>query len=180
MFEALAGDDPPWHEEPAAPPGAIAADRLLVRLARAQTDQDAVAAVFNARIDALTDARDMAMLDIGKRIGWIETALSLYHQARYREDPSQITIKLPHGTLSSRKAQPRWEFDDDFIVWAQTNAEEALRVTTEVAKNPAKQLLGGYSMKDDGRLMSPDGELVPGVRVFPGDGRNYSQKTGVG
>ena len=98
-----------------------------------------------------------------------ETLLVSYHRAVLAENDREKTIKLPHGTLSSRKAPDKWEFDDEaFIAWAKANAPDLVRTKDEVAKSKVKDALKG-SCRGDGAVATDSGEIVPGVTVTIGE-----------
>lgn len=72
------------------------------------------------------------------------------------------SIKLPQGTLGFRKAQPRFEQDEKALLpWVKESSPEHLVIRETVNWNELKKLLTVA-----GELaMTPDGEVVPGVKV---------------
>jgi hypothetical protein len=89
-----------------------------------------------------------------ERIEFFQGLLTAYHAAQLAEDPGRKTIKLPHGTLTSRAQGPVYEFTDDYLAWAAKNAPETLRERApEVDKTAAKAYL------------QETGEVAPGVTI---------------
>lgn len=137
-------------------------DRLLRRIARERrklAEAEAVAQAERERIEAYLDRSRKA-----HDTSWLEGQLAGYHEARLARDPRLKTIHLPSGDLVARKAPDRWEFDEDFLVWAKENATELTRVKFEVDRTEAKRRLKVHGSV----VVSVHGEAVPGVTVEPG------------
>lgn len=77
------------------------------------------------------------------------------------------TLTLPSGgKLTARLGQPTWTFDETlFLPWAKSAAPDTVRTSETVDRAAAKKLL--QAAPDDGRALTADGELVPGVSVAP-------------
>jgi hypothetical protein len=102
--------------------------------------------------------------------------LNEFHKVVLHEDPEALSVKLPHGTLTSRKAPDSWEFDDEaFLAWAKATAPEFVRVTESPDKALAKKML---KVNDEGAvsLVLPDKAVdVTGITVTTGE-RNFTPK----
>lgn len=116
---------------------------------------------------------------IGREVQGFESLLLTYHRASIEEDPSRLTIKLPHGELRSRKSPDRWTFGQEFVAWARTYHPELLR--EEVDKPAAKKALSIDDASPTGisaTITHPEtGEItripVLGVAIEKGE-RNYT------
>jgi phage host-nuclease inhibitor protein Gam len=97
--------------------------------------------------------------------------LEEFHRAQLAEDPKAKTISLPSGKLTARKAPDKWEFDEGFLAWARTAAPELIRTKEEPDRQAAKRLLIARHASDGGAgiAVTPDGELVQGLAILPGD-----------
>lgn len=99
-----------------------------------------------------------------------EAKLAEYHRDQLAEDDHLKTITLPHAKLHSRKQPDKWEFaDETFIAWAREELPMAVRTKEEVDKPSVKKALKDLERIEGGALLRPDGEVVPGLVVLPGD-----------
>lgn len=97
-----------------------------------------------------------------------ESVLIQYHRSVLADDDKAISIKLPHGVLSSRKQPDKWEFDEDAVIaWAAANAPEFVRVKQEVDKALIKKTV---KTGLNGEVVMPaDDTYVPGISVTVGE-----------
>lgn len=162
--------------EPAPPPAdSDEANRRLRRLAKVRADKAEVVALANTEIDRILNWRDGRLEVLAGRERWLVEGLEMWHRAVLADDPSRKTISLPCGTLSARKQQPVWEFDEAaFLAWCEVNAPEWVRVpevrpsVDRVAVKKALTLAAPPGRPDAGPspvVMTADGEVVPGVTV---------------
>ena len=78
-----------------------------------------------------------------------------------RRDFDRKSIKLPHGTLSTREGSIAWAIDEvAFIAWAKVNAPDLVKIVESPRLAEAQKVL---TITEDGSAVSPAGELVPGV-----------------
>ena len=83
-----------------------------------------------------------------------------------RLDPAdgRKTISLPAGKVSTRAGSDRWTVDNEtFLTWARINAPTVIRVREEAALSEVKVT---FIPTDDGRAVTDEGEVVPGVQVM--------------
>jgi Bacteriophage Mu Gam like protein len=170
-IDEVLGVDPDWDSEPVPPPDEVAADRLLYRWMRERSNRVVTAALYDRQIASLTAARDDHLAAIDDRIDWLTTTLNLWHAARLTEDPHRKTIRLPHGTLSSRRVNDTYDFDPAvFVPWAVEHCPQAVRLPPAppptVDRRAAKDTLD-IVMVDGRALDRRTGEFVPGVTVRP-------------
>ena len=82
---------------------------------------------------------------------------------REREDKDRKSVALPHGKVSTRWTQPKFNINDDlFVPWAEQNAPELLRVKKEPSLTEMRERL----VIQDGALIHRDlGCVVEGARA---------------
>lgn len=115
-----------------------------------------------------------------KHEAFFQSLLAEFHLAALREDDRRKTIKLPAGTLSARKSPPTLSLEADrFIEWLDGRPElvaampDLVRVKREPDKVEIKRV---FTARDDGSLVTPDGEVVEGATLLEG-GIRFSIKT---
>lgn len=103
------------------------------------------------------------------------TGLLIEYARKEREQNDRKSIKLPHGTVASRKGGDKITVTDAdaFIKWARENGREDLvRVKEEPALSLIKQ---AFPPKDspmathDGYVITEDGEIVLGLHASPAE-----------
>ncbi len=137
-----------------------AAQWALRRLAADQVEADRVRALHGAeaaRLDAWRD-RELARLD-GTRL---RDHLADWYRRRV-DDGHTGPIRLPSGRLSIRRGRMSRRIVDTtaLIDWCRDNAPDAVTESVSIALLPKPV--------DEGPLVTPDGEIVPGVEVARGD-----------
>lgn len=138
----------------------------LRRIAEHEAEVARINAVAEADIAAVRQWADDATRPAKSSIDFHRGSLIAY---RYRlEDEGTIpaTYKLPGGNLVRRKGRDSVKVTDPdaFLDWAEVNE------TTAVKRSPLVTPLkdGGYEHVD-GRVVTADGEVVPGVEVVTGE-----------
>lgn len=158
--------------------GPRTAEWALRKLARirgylAENDQIAL-----EEIKKITDWITDANAALGADAAFFEGLLEDWHRRELADDPARKSIKLPNGTLKSRKTPEGIEVTDAdaLIDWAEANGHpEIRRVKVEVDKVAARKVLG---TTPEGQVFDPStGEIVPGVEGRPSEVR-YSVDTG--
>lgn len=77
------------------------------------------------------------------------------------EGSKKKSVKLPSGTLSFKSSQPKWEKDEETLkAFLADSAPEMLESKISVKWGELKKIL---HLTEDGRAVTPDGEIVPGV-----------------
>lgn len=107
--------------------------------------------------DALADEKPHA-----DSVAWLEGEVRRYYESL---PDAPATYKLPNGKIERRKGRESTKVDDPdaFVSWADKHAPDAVKRT------PLVSALKGWPQTDDGELVTPDGEVVPGVRVVVGE-----------
>lgn len=95
---------------------------------------------------------------------FFEGLLTEYFIEQKQVDP-KFKISTPHGKVTSRKQQPKYEYDvEKFIAWAEANEHaELVRIKKEVDKTATKKTfeINGNQLVDE-----ETGLIVDGVTVL--------------
>lgn len=80
---------------------------------------------------------------------------------RQREEHDRKSVALPHGKITTRFSQPKFNINDDlFVPWAAQNAPHLLRVKQE----PSVSAMREHLLIDGNKVVEPQtGLLVDGV-----------------
>ena len=77
---------------------------------------------------------------------------------------TQISYKLPSGKLVLKKQEPEYERNNDTLIdWLKKNDAGMVKVKEEVDWQGLKKKLVPLA----GRMVTEDGEVVPGITVIP-------------
>lgn len=172
LAEFLEGEQPDYDEAPEAPRDADEANTRLRRLARIRAEIGAVEDQARTQIDQIQAWLDARKATLANRERWLTEGLEMWHRAVLSDDPDRKTISLPCGTLSARRQQPVWEFDEPtFLAWAIEHAPDLVRVPEpkpQVERAAAKKALHLPPLTEGESCRPIDedtGEMVPGVTV---------------
>ena len=81
---------------------------------------------------------------------------------RQREVDPKFKISTPYGKVSSRKQQPKWNYDNDKVVeWLKKNNSELIRIKEEPDKREIKK---AYKVVGN-NVVTENGEIVEGITV---------------
>lgn len=175
LHDALADEFPtpdPEHRDGYRIGGDREATWALRKLAAAHAERDRIMAVAGEEIARITAWRNAAVRGPEADIDFFEAVLIDYRRRLEAENPNlPQTYKLPGGVITRRRSPVRAEVLDPeaFTAWALVHDPAAVKVT------PLVSALGSYQRTDEGDVVSPDGEVVPGVHVVGGDDR-YAAK----
>lgn len=140
------------------------ANYVLGQIRRARAIRDEEVSLLRRERDRLDILEHSANQRCETVEAWYGPQLESFHAAILRDDPKRKTLDLPNGTMRARQGQPSWSFSDEFVDWAQNaGRSDLLRYKVDVDRTAAKKAL----VVDDGKVLLPDGELVPGVEVEP-------------
>ena len=159
----LGGDEQPLGSDPLA-------TAVMYRMTRAMTEADRIKAAADAQRERIAQWEADALRPVLNEAQRCDELLVSYYQALLRENPKlPKTYPIPGGTISRRKGVDKVEVVDEsaFITWAQDNAPQAL--SNPKPRPLVSELKGAmWDHTDDGKVVSPDGQPVPGVAVVAG------------
>ena len=92
---------------------------------------------------------------------YFEGLLTEYY-IKQREVDEKFKLSTPYGKVSSRKQQPKWNYEDEKVVdWLEENNEKLIRIKKEVDKAAFKKF---YEINGS-NVVTEDGEIVEGVMI---------------
>lgn len=108
--------------------------------------------------------REDRVRPLDNQIAYYEEALRTFTLNEYAEN-NKKTIKLPNGTLTIKKQQPKYIYDDKQVLefLQQNKLNDYIRTKTEVNK---KDLKKNATVNNNNELII-DNKIVPGVVVVP-------------
>lgn len=182
LLAELEGPEPPWDEEPDAPPDPERVNGMLARLARIERERREDVRIGRAQIEQVEAWMARRDGPRNRQEEWLRRSLQAYHEKVFALSKTK-SISLPNGELVSRQQQPTWVFDDEaaFLAWAEKHCPEAVRQKPppppEIDKNEAKAALTRKDGK--GKVLAVGvteaGEKPPGLIVIPGE-RSFDVK----
>lgn len=89
---------------------------------------------------------------------------------RQKEVDPKFKISTPYGKVSSRKQQPKWNYDDKKLIpYLENYNPKLIRIKKEVNKVDFKKAVKnkeGFIVTEDGNVISNEtGELIEGVTI---------------
>mgnify|MGYP003509798851 CR=1 FL=1 len=163
-------------------------DRHGRRLARATAelaDFDRIAAAEHAD---MVDRQERNRRPLVEKVGWLTRTLELAHQAIIAEDPTRTRVTLPNVTLASKAGTCEWVFADPkadpdgyrMMMDALQRMNPAVIRSPKIPeaepdKNAIKawvkaqtvtKVYGDTVPAAEGAVVTPDGEVIPGVHVI--------------
>ena len=135
------------------------AEYLMGRIRDAIRQYEKMEAWYARQLEKAKQVRD-------KTVTWAEANLRAYFDSleTKKKTKTQISYELPSGKLVLKHQEPKYETDDEALVpWLKTTWPELVKVKESSDwANLKKQL----AISPDGKSMiTPDGEVVPGVTV---------------
>lgn len=162
-------------------------DRRLATLRRAErrlAEYDAIAA---DRERELADRIARGRGPLVEKVGYWTRSLELTHQALLEADRSRTSVTLPNGKLTSKAGGVEWKWPDndheagELLAWLAENAPalvvqpEPLIPPARPDKNAIKAAVKARTITrrdgsqvpadEQGRVITDDGEVIPGVHV---------------
>lgn len=124
-----------------------------------------------AEIKSLADAerqriadfeqREQSLLDSNR--SFFESLLAQYGMSERDKDP-KFKARTPYGTVSFRKSQPKWEYDDAKLIESLKAADRSDLI--RIKEEPDKATLKKEFAVDNGRVVEPtSGVFIEGVTV---------------
>lgn len=130
------------------------------KLAAYQREVDRIRRNAQEQLDAIQAKARRDEKTAADKVAWFRSELVAYRHKLEAERPDLPgTYKLPFGDLTRRKGSLSVIVDDPAVAlpWVRENAPEALGDSIKVST------FRGWKRTDDGQIVSPAGELVPGV-----------------
>ncbi|WP_433943502.1 host-nuclease inhibitor Gam family protein [Paenibacillus sp. SN-8-1] len=135
--------------------------RKLAAIEAKKTEVNRLAAAELCRIE---DYRKRELDKLQRDEEYFHGLVSGYALQRREADPKFKSEKTPYGSLTLKKQQPKWNYDDAKLVeWLKANERvDLIRVKEEPVKTDIKKQ---FTVTDSGAVVDPDGQKVEGIQV---------------
>lgn len=136
---------------------------VLRKMAAIEAKKNEVNKLAMAEMHRIEEYKNKEIEKLDRDNEYFQGLIGAYASAQRINDP-KFKAKTPYGSVSYRKQQPKWHYNDDELVgWLEANqANELIRVKKEPAKTEIKKL---FIPTETGQVVDPDGQLVAGINV---------------
>lgn len=134
------------------------------KLAAIESKKSEVNKLAAAEICRIQDYQKRELDKLARDEEFFRSHVSAYAIMRREADPKFKSEKTPYGSLTLKKQQPKWNYDDAALVeWLESNERtDLIRIKKEPVKTDIKKL---FSVTDSGSVVDPDGVPVEGIYV---------------
>lgn len=120
-------------------------------------------------VDRVNTYRQAQIKPLANQIVYYEKLLKNYTEKELAET-NKRSVKLPYGTLSMKKQQPKWDYGDEkeLVKWFKDNGFNNLLNKKETFAVDKKSLKDVVAVTDDGVVISTEDKkqiVLPGVSV---------------
>jgi hypothetical protein len=142
----------------------LKADWAMRKLASIRRKQSQNKTIFDAEVQRVQEWLEKVNTALERDSAYFEAVLTQYALLQRLE--GRKSVVLPHGTVKTTAGRPKIEIEssEEFITWAQANAQDLLRIKTEVDKKALNAL-----PIHEGQVISTTGEIIPSVKVIPAE-----------
>lgn len=83
------------------------------------------------------------------------------------EDSKKRSVKLPYGTLSIKKQQPKWDYGDEaeLLQWLKTNELQCV-INEKISHSIDKKSLKDQVIVTPDNIVMLNGKVLPGIQVI--------------
>lgn len=134
------------------------AEWALRKIREARADRDTLVEWYKAKIKEITEQTEFDTMNLKRMLA------DYFATVPHKVTKAQEYYKLPGGKFGMKTQNPEYKRDDKAVIeWAKANG------LTQFVK--AKEELNWSGLKDatavfEGRIVTEDGEIVPGVEVI--------------
>lgn len=131
------------------------------KLAAIENKRKEIKTLADKEIERIKDWQKQEEESLNYSKEFFEGLLTEYFVRQKEVDP-EFKISTPYGKVSSRKQQPKWNYEDEKVLeWLKENDTELIRIKEEVNKAELKKK---YKVVGN-EVVTKDGEIVEGIRV---------------
>lgn len=144
------------------------AEWALRKLAAIEQDAADTANQYRVWIDRLERDADKLATRSAFQADYFRGILSEYAEAQRAE--GRKTVALPSGTVGTRYAPAQVIVTDEaaFVAWAEAaDLAGVVQYVRTVSVTDVRKALTDVHLTDDGAVVTPSGEIVPGLGVRP-------------
>ena len=132
--------------------------RALVDIERKKA---AIEVLAKEELDRINNWKKEEMKAFEDEKQFFEFNLEQYFKEQKVLDP-KFKLSTPYGKVTSRKQQPKWNYEDDkTLEWLKENDKELIRVKEEIDKAELKKKFN----INGNDVVTEDGEVVPGINI---------------
>ena len=114
---------------------------------------------YKLEISRIEEWKDAELKSFDRSINFFNYLLEGYYREQRKIDP-KFKVSTPYGKVTSRKQQPKWNYEEDRLLgWLKVNDLELVRVKEEVDKAELKKKYQVVS----GNVVTENGEIVEGI-----------------
>lgn len=128
-------------------------------------EKEELAALEKARID---DWLTSDTKSDKESILYFESLLTSYYVQLKEVDP-KAKLSTPYGKVTSRKLQPKWEFDEERAIeyFRNNKLDELINVKESIDKTKAKKVFNIVQNNEQIKVVDENGEFIEFVKVTP-------------
>ena len=116
---------------------------------------------YKLEIDRIEEWKDTEHKSFDSSINFFNFLLEEYYREQRMLDP-KFKVSTPYGKVTSRKQQPKWNYEDDKVIeWLLKNDKDLVRVKYEPNKTDIKNK---YKVVGE-KVVTEDGEIVEGIAI---------------
>lgn len=124
---------------------------------------------YELMISKINDWKDQEIKSFDRSINFFNFLLEQYYREQRELDP-KFKLSTPYGKVSSRKQQPKWEYDEkQLLPYLEHYSPELIRIKKEVNKVDFKNSVNegkGFVLIGDGKIAhAGTGEILEGITV---------------
>ncbi|WIF95048.1 host-nuclease inhibitor Gam family protein [Caminicella sporogenes] len=139
------------------------ANWALRKLAALQKKKEEVNELAQKEIDRIKSWQDKELAEIDKSKEFFEGLLTEYLMTERQNNP-KFKINTPYGKVSTRKQQPKWEYDEEKAIKSLKEAGHAdlIRIKEFLDKNAIKKAVTVVG----GQVVDENGIVIEGIKVI--------------
>lgn len=116
---------------------------------------------YKLAISEIEEWKDTELESFDRSINFFNFLLEEYYREGRKSD-AKFKVSTPYGKVTSRKLQPKWNFEEDRLLgWLKANDLELVRTKEEVNKAELKKK---YKIVGN-NVVTEDGEIVEGIEI---------------
>lgn len=137
---------------------------VLRKLAAIEAKKTDVNQVADKEIERIEAYRHKELETMQHSETFFHGLINDYAIKRRMEDPKYKKDVTPYGSISYRKQQPKWNYDNDSVIafLKENDYSDLLRVKEEPIKTDIKKR---FRVNEDGQVFDENGQAVPGIQV---------------
>lgn len=135
----------------------------LRKLAALQKEQNEIDRLAQSELERIETWKAKEIEKINSSKEFFESLLGQYF-VEQREVDKKFKISTPYGTVSTRKQQPKWEYNDKQVIESlkKSDMDNFIKTKEELDKAALKKAVKVV----EGKAITEDGEVIEGITVI--------------